>query len=50
MTTVDVYTFDDSRDWPETADAREVLEPVRQVWRDEDREVLLDDDDYRDAA
>lgn len=43
-------SLDDARDWADTADALEVLEPAQQAWRDEDREVLLDDDEYRDAA
>lgn len=39
-------SLDDTRDWAETLDARELLEPARQVWRDEDRHVEIDDDGY----
>jgi hypothetical protein len=46
--TIDVYELD--RDLPVSVlDAEEVLAPVRQAWRDEDRIVDLDDE-YRDDS
>jgi hypothetical protein len=47
----DVFVEEFERQWDETAaDAREVLEPVRQVWRDEDRVVDFDDEDRDEAV
>jgi hypothetical protein len=46
----DVYAREVEQGWGETvADAWEVLEPLRQVWRDGDRPVDFDDE-YRDEA
>lgn len=48
--TTDVFVREAKGGWGEAvADAWEVLEPVRQAWRDEDRLVDLDDD-YRDGV
>lgn len=46
MTTADTFAREVEDAWPERlADSREVLEHARQVWRDEDREVSLDEDE-----
>jgi len=48
---VETFVEEFERQWRESAaDAHDVLEPVRQVWRDEDREVDLDDDRRDEAA
>lgn len=48
--TTDVFTREIEDGWAESvADAWDVLEPVREQWRDEDREVLLEDDERRDV-
>jgi hypothetical protein len=47
----DVFSRELEQIWGEaSADAWEVLEPVRQVWRDEDRVVDFDPEDRGDES
>lgn len=44
--TTEVFAREVEDAWPEVlADSWEVLEHARQVWRDEDRDVSLDEDE-----